>query len=90
MGKKRVSVESVRNSPEQVQIMVVAWDTQKVEGQDQEVALGEMKLTFPAGAAPADMLVGIREAGAKIEETAARAKDIRTELNRLLLEKVKK
>jgi len=90
MGKKRVSVESCRNSPEQVQIMVVAWDTQKVEGKSQEVPLGEKSLTFPGGTRPADMLDAIREAGEQIEAAATQAKDIRTELNRLLRDKVAK
>ncbi|GAI84029.1 unnamed protein product, partial [marine sediment metagenome] len=47
MVKKRVSVESVRNSPEQISIVVVAWDKQKVEGKMQDVPLGEKALTFP-------------------------------------------
>uniref|UniRef100_A0A6M3XZ86 Uncharacterized protein n=1 Tax=viral metagenome TaxID=1070528 RepID=A0A6M3XZ86_9ZZZZ len=90
MVKKRVSVESVRNSPDQVQLLVVAWDTRGVEGKEQEVPLGEKALTFPGGTRPADMLDAIREAGEQIEETAARAKEIRAELNRLLQEKPKK
>ena len=85
---KRVSVESVRNSPESIQLLVVAWDTQKIEGKDQEVPMGEKSLTFPGGTKPKDMLEKIREAGEQIEETAANAKEIRTELNELLQEEV--
>ena len=84
MGTKRVSVESCRNSPEQVQLMVVAWDTQLVEGKAQEIPLGEKSLSFPGGTKPADMLDAIREAGKQIEEAAAQAKEIREELNKEL------
>ena len=90
MGKKRISVESVRNSPEQVNIMVVAWDKQMVEGKEQEIPLGEKSLTFRGGTKPADMLDAIREAGEQIEEAAAQAKEIRTELNKLLQEEPRK
>ncbi len=82
--KKRVSVESVRNSPESIQLMVVAWDKQLVEGKQQEVPLGERALTFPGGTKPADMLDSIREAGEQIEEAANQAKEIREELNKEL------
>ncbi len=85
---KRISVESCRNSPESIQLMVVAWDEQEVEGKPQEVPLGEKALTFPGGTKPKDMLDTIREAGEQIEEAAANAKEIRTELNALLLEEV--
>ena len=84
MENKRVSVESVRNSPERVDVLVVAWDKQLIEGQEQEVPLGEKALSFPAGTKPADMLDKIREAREQIEEAAARAKEIREELNREL------
>jgi len=87
MSKKRISVESVRNSPESIQLMVVAWDKQKVEGELQDVPLGEKSLTFPGGTKPADMLDSIREAGKQIEGAADQAKEIRTELNKLLQEK---
>lgn len=90
MGKARLSVESVRNSPEQVQLMVVAWDKQKVEGKEQDVPLGEKALAFPGGTKPAGMLEDIRKAGEQIEEAAAQAKDIRTELNKLLQEERQK
>ena len=88
MGIKRVSVESCRNSPEQVDLLVVAWDKQIVEGKEQEVPLGEKSLSFPGGTKPADMLDAIREAGKQIEEAADQAKEIRTELNKLLKEEV--
>jgi len=86
MGKARLSVESTKNSPERVDILVVAWDKQLVEGQEQEVPLGEKALSFPGGTKPRDMLDAIREAGEQIEEAAAQAKEIRTELNQLLQE----
>lgn len=86
MGTKRVSVESVRNSPERVDVLVVAWDKRVEEGQEVEVPLGEKSLTFPAGTKPRDMLDAIREAGEQIAEAAAEAKEIRTELNQLLTE----
>lgn len=86
MVKHRVSVESVRNSPERVDLIVVAWDKQLVEGQEQEVPLGEKALAFPPGTKPRDMLDAIREAGEQIEEAADQAKEIRTELNELLQE----
>ncbi|GAI92464.1 unnamed protein product, partial [marine sediment metagenome] len=89
MVKKRISVESVRNSPESIQLIVVAWDKQKVEGKMQDVPLGEKATTFPGGTKPADMLDKIREAGEQIEEAAAQAKEIRTELNQLLQEEGK-
>ena len=88
MSKKRISVESCRNSPERIDLMVVAWDEQEVEGKAQEVPLGEKALAFPAGTKPKDMLEKIREAGEQIEEAAANAKEIRTELNELLQKKV--
>lgn len=87
MTKKRVSVESVKNSPERVDLLVVAWDTQKVEGESQEVPLGEKALSFPGGTKPADMLDAIKEAGEHIEEAADQAKNIRAELNELLQKK---
>ena len=87
MGK-RVSVESVSNGPEQISIMVVAWDKKLVEGKEQEAPLGEKALTFPSGTKPTDMLDAIREAGEQIEEVANQAKEIRTELNQLLQEDV--
>lgn len=86
MGNKRVSVESVKNSPERVDVLVVAWDTQEVEGKPQELPLGEKAISFPGGTKPNDMLDGIKEAGEQIEEAAAQAKEIRTELNQLLQE----
>lgn len=86
--KHRISVESVKNSPERVDVLVVAWDKQMVEGQEQEVPLGEKALSFPGGTKPADMLDGIKEAGEQIEEAASQAKEIRTELNQLLQEEV--
>lgn len=85
---KRVSVESCKNSPERVDLLVVAWDKQMVEGQEQELPLGEKALSFPGGTKPADMLDAIREAGEQIEEAANQAKEIRTELNQLLQEEV--
>ena len=88
--KSRISVESVRNGPERVDINVVAWDKQMVEGKEQEVPLGEKPLSFPGGTKPADMLDAIREAGEQIEAAAAQAKETRTELNKLLQEEVKK
>lgn len=87
---KRVSVESVKNSPERVDILVVAWDKKKVEGKMQEVPLGEKSLSFPGGTKPKDMLKSIREAGVQIEEAATQAKEIRTELNKELSEEVSK
>lgn len=90
MGKKRVSVESVRNSPERVDVLVTAWDKQKIEGKLQEVPLGEKAISFPSGTRPADMLNSIREAGEQIEEAANQAKEIRTELNQLLQEEAPK
>lgn len=86
MGKKRVSVENVRNSPDQVRVLVVAWDKQMVEGKEQEVPLGEKSISFPGGTKPRDMLDSIREARKQIEEAASQAKEIRAELNQLLLE----
>ncbi len=83
---KRVSVESVKNSPERVDVFVVAWDKQLVEGKEQEVPMGEKSLSFPGGTKPADMLDAIREAGEQIEEAANQAKEIRTELNKELRE----
>lgn len=88
MSKKRISVESVRSSPEQVQLMVVAWDKQVVEGEEQEVPLGEKSLSFPGGTKPNKMLKAIREAGAEIEAVANQAKEIRKELNELLEKEV--
>ncbi len=90
MGKKRLSVESVKNSPDRVDLLVVAWDKQVVEGKGQEVPLGEKALSFPGGTKPADMLDSIREAGEQIEDAANQAKEIRTELNQLLQEEVTK
>lgn len=90
MVKKRVSVESVRKNPENIVLNVVAWDTVKVEGKDQEVPLGEKTLTFQDGTKPEAMLATIREAGEQIQEAADQAKNIRTELNELLQEKVTK
>ncbi len=87
---KRISVESVKNSPERVDVLVVAWDKQMVEGKEQELPLGEKALTFPGGTKPADMLDQIREAGEQIEEVANQAKEIREELNKELQEKVPK
>ncbi|MBA7481126.1 hypothetical protein ES707_16596 [subsurface metagenome] len=90
MDKKRISVESVKNSPDRVDLLVVAWDKQVVEGKPQEVPLGEKALSFPGGTKPADMLDFIREAGEQIEEAANQAKEIRTELNQLLQEEATK
>ena len=87
MGK-RVSVESVKNSPERVDVLIVAWDKQIVEGKEQEVPLGEKALSFPGGTKPVDMLDKIREAGKQIEEAATQAKEIREELNKELQEEV--
>lgn len=89
MAKTRISVESVRNSPDRVQVLVVAWDKQLVEGKEQEVPLGEKSLTFPGGTKPRDMLDSIKEARVQIEEAASEAKEIRIELNELLAEEAK-
>ncbi len=86
MGTKRVSVESCKNSPDRVDILVVAWD-KKMEGKEEvEFPLGEKSLSFPGGTKPRDMLDSIREAGEQIEEAANQAKETRTELNKLLQE----
>ncbi len=85
---KRVSVESVKNGPERIDILVVAWDKQMVEGKPQEVPLGEKSISFPGGTKPADMLDSIKEAAKQIEESANQAKETRTELNKLLEEEV--
>jgi len=90
MTKHRVSVEKVRNSPDRVDLLVVAWDKQEVEGKEQEVPLGEKALSFPSGTKPADMLDSIREAGEQIEEAANQAKEIRAELNKALQEEATK
>jgi len=90
MPKTRVSVESCRSSQEQIQLMVVAWGKQMVNGKQQEVPLGEKSLSFPGDTKPADMLDAIREAGEQIEEAANQAKGIREELNKLLEKKVPK
>lgn len=84
MEKKRVSVASVTNGPDRIDLLVVAWDTLEVEGREQEVPLGEKSVSFPAGTKPADMIDAIKEAGEQIEEVAAQAKEIRTDVNRLL------
>ncbi len=83
---RRVSVESCKNGPERIDLLVVAFDKQLVEGKEQEITLGEKALSFPGGTKPADMLDTIREAGEQIEEAAANAKEIREELNRELQE----
>lgn len=88
MGNKRVSVESCKNGPDRIDLLVVAWDKQEVEGQEQEVPLGEKALSFPGGTKPRDMLDAIKEAGEQIEEAANQAKETRTELNKLLQEEV--
>jgi len=90
MSKYRISVESCKNSPDRVDILVVAWDKKVVEDQEQEVPLGEKALTFPGGTKPKDMLDAIKEAGEQIEEAANQAKEIRTELNQLLQKKASK
>jgi len=88
MGNKRVSVESVKNSPERVDVLVMAWD-KRLEGEKEvEFPLGEKALSFPGGTKPTDMLSAIREAGVQIEEVANQAKEIRTELNKELQEEV--
>ena len=84
----RVSVESCRNGPERIDLVVVAWDKQLVEGKETEVSLGETTLSFAGGTKPADMLDTIRKAGEQIEEAAAKAKEIRDELNKELQEAV--
>lgn len=84
MSKSRISVESVRNNPERVDILVVAWSKQLVEGKEQEVPLGEKSLSFPSGTKPLDMLDKIKEAGEQIKEAANQAKETRVELNKLL------
>ena len=84
--KKRVSVESVRNGPERIDIIVVAWGKQTVEGKEQEVPLGEKALSFPSGTKPKDMLTAIKEARDQIQEAADQAKTVRSELNKLLQE----
>lgn len=88
MSTKRVSVESVKNSPERVDVLVVAWD-KRMEGKEEiEFPLGEKALSFPGGTKPSDMLDKIREAGEQIEEAATQAKEIREELNKELSEEV--
>ena len=86
MGKARVSVESCKNSPERIDILVMAWDKKLEGGQEVEFPLGEKTLSFPGGTRPTDMIDSIREAGGQIEETAARAKEIREELHQELQE----
>lgn len=88
--KYRVSVESCKNSPERVAILVVAWDKRKEGKETVEFPLGEKSLSFPGGTKPVDMLAAIREAGKQIEEAATQAKEIRTELNKELQKGVPK
>ena len=88
MGTKRVSVESCKNSPERIDIIVVAWDKRMEDDKEVEFPLGEKTLSFPGGTKPSDMLDKIREAGEQIEEAAAQAKEIREELNKELSEEV--
>ena len=88
MVKKRVSVESCRAGSEAIQLNVVAWEMQLIEGKDQEVPIGEMSLSFPPGTKPVDMLDRVREAGEQIAEAATNAKEIREELNKELQEEV--
>jgi len=90
MGTKRVSVESVRNSPERIDVLVTAWDKRMEGKQEVEFPLGEKSIPFPGGTKPTDMLDAIREAGEQIEEAAAQAKEIREELNKELLKEAPK
>ena len=84
--KNRVSVESVKEGPDRIDVLIVAWGKQKVEGKDQEVPLGEKAMSFPAGTSKADIVKAIKEAAVEIEQAAAHAKATRTELNKLLKE----
>ena len=88
--KSRISVESVKNGPDRIDINVVAWGKLMEEGKEIEVPLGEKPLSFPGGTKPSDMLDAIREAGEQIEASANQAKEIRAELNRKLQEEVPK
>jgi len=90
MGTKRVSVEDCKNSQERIDIIVVAWGKRMEGKKEVEFPLGEKFLSFPGGTKPSDMLDSIREAGKQIEEAAARAKEIRTELNKELSKEVSK
>jgi len=89
MGERRISVESVTQNPEKVDILVVVWEKQMVEGVEKEVVIGEKALTFPGGTEAKDMLPAIEEAGEQVQEAASQAKKIRTDLNQLLQEEIK-
>ncbi len=84
MGKRRVSVESCRQSPETTIALVVVWEKQKVEGETQEVPLGEQSISFPTNTPPPEVIVKIKEAAKAIVKAAQDAKTTREHLNKLL------
>lgn len=84
MAKRRISVERVSNNPQETLVQVVVWEKRKVEGEMQEVPLGQQPLSFPANTEPEDMMPRIRAAARDIEALADKAKTTRAKLNKLL------
>lgn len=84
MGKKRISIESIAVSEEKTNALVVVFEEQEVEGETQEVPLGEESITFDSKLPKPEVLPLIKEAAKRIVAKAKEAKDTRAELNKLL------
>ena len=86
MSNRRVSVEGLSNSDTIIAANVVVFEEREVEGQMQEVPLGEAQLSFPIDMSEEDMIERIKEAGKQIEERSDAAKELRAKLNEKLAE----
>lgn len=84
MGKKRISIESIRRNPETTTALVVVWEKQKVEGETQEVPIGEQTVSYPSSLSNEEALIKIKQAAKEIVAIAHEAKTTREQLNKLL------
>lgn len=84
MGKKRISVESVRRNLDTTQATVVVWEKQKVEGETQEVPVGEKSIQFSNNLPDKEIITLIAQAARDIVAIATEAKTMRERLNKAL------
>lgn len=84
MPKRRTSVERVINDGRKLVARVVVFESQKIEGEMQEIPIGEQQLTFALTTTEDEMLPRIKAAARDIEALADKAKDTRAKLNKLL------
>lgn len=84
MAERRISIESLTKASQNTHYSVVVWEKQIVEGQEQEIPIGEKQFALSNSLTKQQVIVEVRKVGKEIETLADQAKIERVELNKVL------